>query len=239
LIYEPISLGHTCEVKYQISRALFFRANPHAPPDAVRHLINQNLGSRYFPRHIFDFQVTPFSAVCNYLERDFEGVFEREDLFVDPATGHVTHCTLWTSHPHDLCPPEGGADEGLIDREYAGARAKFEHLAERFRRHLERPGRFLYVFMEYRAAHEAETLLRLLSRHEGHLAHLLLVDAPERAMDIGGLEGRVFKAARRPVRGKAPEHVWEGDDAGWDAALAPFRLGSLRQTTPPAQVQSV
>jgi hypothetical protein len=224
--YEPISLGHTCEVKYQISRALFFRKNPSAPKDAVRHIINQNLGSRYFPRHIFDFQITPFSAACEYMERDFQGVFERDDLFVDPATGHVTHRTLGTSHPHDFWPPENGADQTFIDQEYPAARSKFEHLAERFRRHLRSPGRLLYVFMEYRSAAEAENLLRLLNRWDGHEARLLLVDAPERDMDLSGLEGRVFKATRRPVSDKAPDHVWEGDDAGWDETFAPFPLAT-------------
>jgi hypothetical protein len=226
MVYEPISLGHTCEVKYQLSRAVFCGSNPHAPADAVRHLFGQDLGNQYFPRHIFDFQITPFSAVCEYLERDFHGVFEREDLIIDPATGHVTHKTLWTSHPHEFWPPTGEADQALIDREYAEARFKFEYLAERFRRHLERPGRYLYVFMEYRAPHEVETLLRLLSRHEDHVAHLLLVDSPGREMDLTGLEGRVFKAARRPVSGKTADQAWEGDDAGWDAALAPFDLSA-------------
>ena len=222
--YEPISLGHTCEVKYQLSRRLYRDRHPGADEGAVRRIFRNSYGSEHFRRHIFDFQITPFSSVCAYLEQDFRGVFEREDLFVDPATAHVTHRTLATSHPHDFEPPEGGATLALIDDEYAAARSKFDYLADRFRRHLLAPGRFLYVFMEMRAAGEAERLLGLLSRAPAHEAYLLMVGEPGADADYGDLAGRVLKAWRRPDAGKSEAHAWEGHDGAWDAALSPFTL---------------
>src|ERR1035437_9466270 len=95
--YEPIGLGYSCEVKYQTARALFSRKFPDgAEEDFRRMLMTPEYGQRNFERHIFDWQITPFAAVLEYLGSDFQGVFERADLYVD--NGEVTHRVLGTRH---------------------------------------------------------------------------------------------------------------------------------------------
>jgi hypothetical protein len=223
--YEPISLGYACEVKYQLSRALFRRKFPQGQElDLRRMLLTNEYGQRNFERHVFDWQITPFTAVLEYLERDFEGVFEREDLFLN-ADGEVEHRRLGTRHPHDF-RPMGGLTADSIDLGYADARSKFDHLARKFLAHLEQPGPFLYVFREVRVYDEAVRLIDLLKRRNpAHEVKILFVGAPgETDQWMTALDGTVFKAWIPLTADKPADRQWEGQDAGWDAALEDWRL---------------
>lgn len=223
--YEPISLGYSCEVKYQLSRALYTRKFPDGEEfDLRRMLMTDEYGQRSFERHIFDWQITPFAAVLEYLERDFQGVFERDDLFLNPH-GEVEHRRLRTVHPHDF-KPMGGLTEALIDAGYAKARGKFDHLARKFLTHLTRPGPFLYVFREVRIYSEAERLIELLKRkNPGHDCKILFVGYPgETDQWMTALEGTVFKAWIPLTSDKSADRQWEGQDQGWDEALKDWRL---------------
>ena len=224
IAYEPVSLGYACEVKYQLSRALYARKFPDgAEFDLRRMLMTDDYGQRSFERHIFDWQITPFTAVLEYLERDFEGVFEREDLFLN-ANGEVEHRRLHTVHPHDF-KPHLAMDEAALDRGYADARAKFEHLAGKFRGHLERPGPFLYVVREIRILDEALRLSELLRhRNRGHAFKLLFVGSEGEDQHLGALEGEAFKGWTPRESGKPPERAWEGNDHAWDVILKDWPL---------------
>ena len=58
-IYEPISLGFSCGVKYQLSRTLFTRKFPDGVENDFRNtLLSPEYGQRNFERHIFDWQIT-------------------------------------------------------------------------------------------------------------------------------------------------------------------------------------
>lgn len=226
IAYEPISLGYACEVKYQLSRALFRRKYPDGQElDLRRMLLTNEYGQRNFERHIFDWQITPFAAVLDYLERDFQGVFERKDLFLN-AAGEVEHRRLGTRHPHDF-KPMGGLTEASIDQGYAQARSKFDHLARKFLDHLTRPGPFLYVFREVRIYDEAVRLIDLLKRkNPAHDFKVLFVGHPgETDQWMTALESTVFKAwAPLGAPAKPADRQWEGPDEGWDAMLADWTL---------------
>jgi hypothetical protein len=221
--YEPISLGYACEVKYQLSRTLYRRNFPDgAEFDLRRMLMTDDYGQRSFERHIFDWQITPFAAVLDYLDRDFHGVFEREDLVIE--NGEVAHRRLGTRHPHDF-KPHLAMDEAALDRGYAAARAKFDHLAAKFRAHLQRPGPFLYVVREIRILDEAVRLGELLRRrNRDHAFKLLFVGYEGEDQHLGALEGEAFKAWTPQASGKAAERAWEGDDGAWDAILKDWPL---------------
>lgn len=223
---EPISLGYACEVKYQLSRALYFRKFPDGDDHECRRLMmTAELGQRTFQRHIFDWQITPFEALLAYLESNFRGVFERSDLAVDNASGEVVHRALNTRHPHDFHPVDGRLDEAVVDAQYGAARSKFDHLADRFRRHLREPGDFLYVFRQIRMLSDTERLRDLLAAgHPDHRFRLLYVGYEGEDQMLGGAGDLVVKAWTPAAPDKPPARVWEGDDATWEAILRPFDL---------------
>jgi hypothetical protein len=221
--YEPISLGYSCEVKYQLSRALFRRKYPNGSDyDLLAMLMTPEYGQRNFERHIFDWQITPFAAVLEYLERDFQGVFERADLVSE--NGEVVHRRLLTRHPHDF-PHDQELDDATIDAAYAQARGKFDYLARKFLAHLRRPGPFLYVCKEIRIYDEAVRLSELLRRHSpDHAFKILFVGYEGDDQMLKALEGKVFKGCVPYVAGKPPEREWEGHDASWNRILADWTL---------------
>jgi hypothetical protein len=222
--YEPISLGYSCEVKYQLSRALFVRKYPDGLENEFRNmLLTPEYGQRNYERHIFDWQIAPFAAVLKYLESDFRGVFERADLHVE--NGEVTHRWLGTRHPHEFHAINGVLDEAAIDAEYPAARGKFDYLAAKFRRHLERPGPFLYVHKEIRIYDEAVRLMQLLhARNPDHAFKLLFVGYDGEDQMLDALSGEVFKAWAPAVVDKPAGREWEGDNARWDEILRPWPL---------------
>jgi hypothetical protein len=222
--FTPVSLGYNCEIKYQLSRALYEPRHPGASEHDFRQaLMTPELGQQTFERHIFDWQITPFEAVLAYLQADFEGVFERADL--ELLDGEPHHRMLKTRHPHDFHPVGGVVDEAALDVGYPAARAKFEHLADKFRRLLNTPGPHLYVFRQIRIYDDAVRLLDLLrARNPAHDARLLFVDFDGEDQHLDALEGQVFRGWLPLKPDKPADRVWEGDDARWSQILAPFRL---------------
>jgi hypothetical protein len=222
--FEPISLGYSCEVKYQLSRALFARKYPDGVEEDLRRmLLTPEYGQRNFERHIFDWQITPFPAVLDYLERDFQGVFEREDLCVEGD--EVVHRRLKTRHPHEFHARDGVLDESCIDAGYPVARSKFDHFAAKFRAHLARPGPFLYVVRDIRIYDEAVRLVNLLrGASPDHAFKMLFVgyDGDDQMLDA--LAGEVFKAHAPLQTSKPPGRAWEGEDAAWDRVLESWNL---------------
>lgn len=226
---EPISLGFACDTKYQVSRNLFFRRRPDATDADFRNALFRSDGQPSpFRRHIFDWAITPRPAVFAYLERDFEGVFERADLEIGPDGRTVTHRELGTAFPHDF---HGGSDgiltEAMLDDQYPAFRAKHEFLAQRFRDLLASPGPYLYVYREIVTQADARRLADLLrARSPEHRFELLFVDV-EGAVNQVLTEVGVPTAKGWIPRGcdKPEDRVWEGPDAPWDEILSRFNLG--------------
>lgn len=223
-IYEPISLGFSCEVKYQLSRRLYRAKFPGGDDfDFRRMLLSPSLGERNFERHIFDWQITAFAALLDWLEQDFQGVFERRDLYV--AERQAQHRRIANLRfPHDFHAEGGVLDEAVIDRQYSAAREKFEHLAEKFRRLLNQPGPFLYVVRTTPSREDAVRLRDLLQRsNPDHQFELLFLgweeDAP--APDLDGVAHWAWVSLDSD---KSPGREWEGHDQAWDEALQPWPL---------------
>lgn len=220
---QAVSLGFACETKYQLSRHIYFRQHPDGDESDFRRMLMANdYGQRVFERHIFDWQITPFEALIRYLESDFQGVFERDDLAA--AEGEVEHRTLRTRHPHDFHALDGVLDARAIDAQYAAARSKFDYLAQKFRRLMADETPKLYVFRQIRIYDDAVRLAQLLSVAGGGPAKLMFVGYDGEDQMLDALRGEVFKSWA-PLRADKPDdRQWEGDDARWDAVLAPFKL---------------
>jgi hypothetical protein len=221
---EPISLGVRCETKFQMCRALYLQAYPDAGVQRLREALAARRGSSAFVRHIFDWQITPPETVAEYLERDFQGVFEREDLFV-ADNGEVAHRSLGTRHPHEFHGVDGRFDEALLDAQYPAARARFERLAARFRRHLLSPGPFLYLQNARPQREVAARIVKALgARSERHQFQLLFAEPPGGGPGLEGIDPRILQAELAPVITKPPEQMWEGDDDVWDTVFARYPI---------------
>jgi hypothetical protein len=225
-VYTPVSLGLTCEVKFQISRVLYFRKYPTRSEAAYRlTLMGPTLGSHMFGWGLFDWQSAPLEAVCTYLERDFQGVFEREDLIVE--NNEVVHRTLHTNHIHEFenIRRDGVVLPEMIDVGYPNVRRKFDKLTEKFQEHLQTPGDYLYVSTDLQPEPQVSRLIDLLqARSPDHRFHLLFVSFEDVHHDLSALGDKVTIAHRPRESGKIQGMQWEGNDAAWDAALAPFKL---------------
>jgi hypothetical protein len=228
IVYEPVSLGYACETKYQLARTLSSRLYPQRSEMAFRLSITQDdHGERQFLWRLFDWQSTPFDTLCRYLERDFEGFFEREDLTI--TQDGIVNARFGTVHVHEF-PPARGRSQILdedIDRGYPQARRRFERNCEDFRRLLTLPGPYLYVIADRRFP-EVEALRRLIdllsARSPDHQFHLLVIANEGEEADLSALDGRVTQGWRARDCGKPSMIQWEGHDPSWDVCLAPFAL---------------
>lgn len=195
-----------------------------------RTLLTPDRGSASYERHVFDWAITPFSAVMEQLESGFAGAYERADLVLD--SGEAVNRCFGTRHPHDFhaSDPSVGLTEADIDAQFDNARGKFDHLARRFGELGTRPGRFLYVFEGWPYWGHVERVLAKLGGGPEHDFRLLLVgyegDDPQPYEQLG--DRVAWTQIPREVR-KAPEFNWEGDDDHWDTALRPWRLWPHRE----------
>lgn len=237
----PVSLGNSCETKFQIARVLHERRTGRRAGAAFRLDMLPPLRARdRFGWDLFDWRGTPLTALASLLEQDFAGAFEREDL--SPHGKDVLNRRLGTTHLHEfepvLAPGIDGFTEGDIDAGYENARSEFEALMRRFREHLLTPGPYLYVHVceDVPPAWSLFNLLKLLSaRSPLHRFRLLVVGYPDSDNDLSSLGPLVDKMFRPRTSAKPEPRSWEGDDAAWDAALAGYRLafpdGSAAEST--------
>jgi hypothetical protein len=232
IVYEPISLGSACEAKFQICRNLYKNYYSRKSEAGLRiQMMPPERGQRAYGWHAFDWQRTPFSSMLAWLERDFNCVFEREDLSTEGA--FVTHRQWDTEHSHQFETFQGDWREQDLDAAYPTARRRFDKRVEQFREILTKPGPYLYVWTasyyvgtdRLPPADEVRRLLTVLGAgSKDHQFHLLMVGNPGKDADYSGLEDKVSKALRIENADKAPAMTWEGNDARWAEILAPFRL---------------
>ena len=227
-LLEPISLGGSCASKFHACRRLYLDVNPQGSVERLREALLFKRSADLFTRHLFDWQITPLKAVIAYLEADFTGVFDLGDLVID-VSGAVAHDVLRTLHPHDFHPMDEALGPADIEAQYPAARAKFDHLADKFRRHLQAPGPFLYVVGGAAQRQEAQRLVKLLARHPQHSFRILFAPPPS-SPDLSDLDDRIAQATldETQARAKPAGQEWEGDDAAWTRVLEPFALGLPR-----------
>jgi hypothetical protein len=191
-----------------------------------RTLLTPERGSSNYERHVFDWAITPFTAVRHALLHGFDGMYEHADLGVED--GEAVNAVHRTRHPHDFHASDAsvGLTQADIDAQYPLARSKFDHLARRFLALKDRPGRYLYVFEGFPyVGHVAEVVDALGAGAAEHDFRLLLVGYEDEAEQPYAQLGERVSAVRIPRQcGKAAEFHWEGDDEHWQAALAGFHL---------------
>jgi hypothetical protein len=216
---EVFSLGSYCATKFQLSRHAYLQRNPQASLQEVRAALFSSAGIG--ETHIFDWQVTPFSAVIDYIERDFRGVFDRSDLEIDPQFGVARNRLLGVLHSHAFHASGEKLTDADIDAQYDEARSKIDYLAQKFRWLLERTGPILYVASVIPSADEVRRFIRAMEvSAPGQRYHVAFVGRPSMdpehdLSEFGPMVSRQFVALPR----KPPDTEWEGDDETWEAAL--------------------
>lgn len=175
-IYYAVSIGLECRAAYQLKRV--FKAA--------------------CPSGVFNWQITPPSALAAYFENNFRGNFELPDLYVERETAVVVHRRLGTRHQHEF-PPD--VTERTLPTFYDQARRRHEYLSEKVRRLLASP----------------RPLLLATCRHHDIEANPVVVEALVRK----ARKSRPFYLLHEPPGGDVGAD-WRGSDEVWDDALRPF-----------------
>lgn len=179
-IHYAISFGQQCRPRYQLKRV--FRAACASG--------------------VFDWQITPAPTVLAYLAEDFSGMFELDDLYVNPATGFVTHRTFGTVHQHEF--PEGVTDETLT-MYYDRSRRRHDYLCSKLRRLLSGTHPLLIAVAPNRDGFDIRLLDEALTRFNPR---------------------GTFHLLQEPEGGGTGED-WRGSNEIWDVALRPYTVPAL------------
>ncbi|MEO5757881.1 MAG: hypothetical protein ABIQ51_13615 [Mesorhizobium sp.] len=169
---------------------------PNCRPKAnIRRVFGRNTSLR----HVFDWQVTPPSALIDYFQKDFVGFFEREDLFVHEA-GVVGNRRYGTLHYHEF--PAGFTEAALVSS-YAAARARHDRWCTATRRALDNRRPTLFVLGQPLPESELQTIVKLIAARCS-FKDFAVLDGPEGDDDTGDL--------------------WEGNPTLWSKHLSPFKI---------------
>lgn len=193
------SLGQTCVCAYQID--LFHRVSA----------LRQRRPASKAERFLFDWRVTPLSAVVAAIEADFVGQFEREDLVV--REGMVVHRTLKTKYVHEFEAVAGELSEAAIDQQFEAARDRHDHLSRKMQALVRSSEPTLYA-LSGKPNRPLQTLLDVLSRHSEHRFHVALFLAADVSIDLPD-DARVSRQEISAPVQKSEDRAWEGDDTTW------------------------
>jgi hypothetical protein len=174
MIDYALSIGPNCRAKYHLRRRY----------------------ARYAVNGVFDWQGTPASSCIAYLEADFIGVFEREDLEI--RAGSLRNKRFGTSHFHELAE----LTEAALDRRYPTGRSRHDHLCRNFRSIIRSGKRVLLAFSDAIDEPTKADLVAALRAYAGR-TELHFVFEPQES---------------------GPWPSWRGDKKLWDQLLAPYRL---------------
>lgn len=195
--HRVVGLGQMCRAKYNIERKwIERRTSLRATTDCLT-------------RTVFDWQITPYPALLEYFRRDFQGLFELEDLGM--LDGRVVNQRYGTLHRHDF------PDNPDLAKHYAAARARHDHLCNKTRVVMTTPIATLFIRYgalspdEQRGLHDAIADMR-----RGQPFALALIDDDDQP----------------PTD---PHEDWQGNHAYWDRALSQYAVrsdASIRTTLP-------
>jgi len=168
----------------------------------------------HFDTHIFDWQITPVSSVCEYIESDFTGIFEREDLELTGDINHVKNRRFGTYHPHLFHPPNGVMTQELLNAQYAEAKSKMDWLSSKFQANLRLKQTILYLLYHTTIPNDSCQLINIFTKKSTGRFHVVF--AGVEAIDTS-IFGSAASSIVMPERVHKPEERrWEGDDNDWD-----------------------
>ncbi|ODT22311.1 MAG: hypothetical protein ABS54_11565 [Hyphomicrobium sp. SCN 65-11] len=184
-----VGLGQICRAKYNIERKWteHRRTGWRATTDSLT-------------RTVFDWQATPYPALLEYFRRDFQGMFELEDLGM--LDGRVVNERYGTLHRHDF------PDNPDLALHYAAARSRHDHLCRKTRNAITAPLPTLFIRYGALAPAEERTLHDAIAalRRDQPFALALIDDDGHPPSD--------------------PDEPWQGNHDYWDRALSRYSVRS-------------
>lgn len=239
-----VSVGYNCASKYQIARHLYFRLKPFGDMSGFvgalyRKSSQQKRGSKFidFDANLFDWQVTPFSAVIECIRSDFQDIFDYSDLEINVLCNRVDNKRLRTQYAHAFRPSDEQLTWSDVEQQYPALREKADHLTAKFRKILQSNGPVVYVHFcssQPPGPDQIQAFLDSVRAYNGrHAFRLALV----------GVEGRHAAPDLTPFGEDAGWHVvascskpdaakWEEDDESWGRALAAMMRRPPRAPSP-------
>jgi hypothetical protein len=146
------------------------------------------------PSVVFSWQITPITALFEYLRRDFKGMMELDDLVPDSRT--VRNLRFGTMHHHEF---KRDVSEQQIHDYFPIARRKHDAMCERARRMISDDEPTLYALANSGATDEQLEELKSLLKFRN----------PSKRFDILALQSTT------------PD-IWQGDDSAWDEEFSHF-----------------
>lgn len=180
-IHHAVSFGPYCRARYQLKRV--FRS------------VNSS--------GVFDWQITPPAAAVAYLESNFEGMFEIDDLDIEPETQFVFHRALRTRHMHEF--PKIATRESL-EQHYSRARKRHDYLCGKVRDLLQGVAPVLIAMAPGSGDHKSVEVDRLRA-----------------ALNKFNPQG-TFHLMVEPHEGSRDGSDWRGNDRVWDDALRAYEV---------------
>ncbi|SFV38099.1 Putative papain-like cysteine peptidase [Hyphomicrobium facile] len=174
--HQAVSLGNSCQVIYQL---------------------REHLGAEFCSSGVFDMQVTPPSALIEYLQRDFREMFERADL--SEENGIVFNRRFLTEHLHEF--PNG------LERSYEDARSRHDYLCQKLRSVIDGRTPTLFALRHCPSVIDLDQRVRSILRERNRRLPFKIV-----TVHIGS----------KPTRPHPND--WEGNDDEWANRLSPFRV---------------
>ncbi|WP_027050936.1 DUF1796 family putative cysteine peptidase [Mesorhizobium erdmanii] len=174
---QIVSLGPNCRPKYHIQRYY---------------------GKHTAKRGVFDWQITSGDALILYLESDFRGMFEREDLTITDK-GIVVNRRVGTMHHHEF--PSEHIDETVLDLHYATARQNHDTWCATTRSFLTNRASTLFVFANEAAAETKSAIAEYLNTRAPAKIYAL-IEAPEDVL----------------------ADDWRGTETIWEQLFSPYRI---------------
>lgn len=171
-----MSLGPTCRTKLQLRRVL---------------------GSNNCVYGIFDAQITPYNALCQYFLNGFRGHFEPGDVETVEGRWRVRNQRYGTFHPH--LTPHG------VPVDLNKARERHEWLCSNVRRALSANGRLLFVREHSEDSLELSDLKVLIAKLH-----------PKLRFEIATVKD-----------GSEYASGWQGSNLAWDEGLSDYKISKL------------
>ena len=213
-----ISLGNSCQSRYNISRTLYLRARGRDDGFSI----GENRKSFLVPDYgsfFFDWSVTPIRSVIAILNSNFKNVLELENLqintlpnglqtILDQATG--------CSYPHTFPQTEvGNCTPIILSESYGQIKEKYEYVVKKTIEVLSSDKHLLFVL---NGNHSDEAVLEVCDAIELYTEKYQLLYTPWSNWPIYGENSTLKKDSRliiRPIK----HEPYPGDFRSWDKAF--------------------
>lgn len=152
---------------------------------------------------IFDSQITLFDSIIRYVESDFRGLYELEDMEFVSGVGQVRNKSTGAEHVHEF---PGATSQDELPKLYAESRKRHDYLCEKARRLLN-GNQIIFLFISGKMKQEQIDKIATTIRATYPKLKFRLIPEPADDLEATYTDGR----------------SWHGNYAAWDRHLAKYK----------------